>query len=231
MTAINLKKPILELESLQFKLPNGRVILNQINASVTQGQWIILTGENGSGKSTLMKILNRQYKPSEGKIYLDHQNLQQINPKLLSQKIITLTQFVKDSLFLQLSVFENACLIANFKKMPTESSRQEALKIYLASFNPHLASLIDQRVASLSGGEQQQIAFALYLTHQPSLLLLDEHTSALDPKAAQQVMAMTERYIRENQITCLMTTHQTQFANTFGDVIWRMQDGRLEELA
>lgn len=213
-------KALLQIKNLNFKLPSGQVILSQINMQILPGEFVVLVGSNGSGKSSLIKLINRQYRLREGEICLNNEDIQKFSHKKSAEYIITLTQFVKDSLFVDLSLFENAKLITPFKSI-------DELKKYLSNFNPNLAEAVEKPVSELSGGEQQQLAFALYMTKQPKLLLLDEHTSALDPIAAEKIMQMTHNYVRQHHITCIMTTHNMDFAERFPDRLIAMKHGHL----
>lgn len=213
-------KPLLQINNVNFNLPSGQVILHQINTQIMPGEFVVLVGSNGSGKSSLIKLINQQYRLREGEIHLNGENIKKFSRKKLAEQMITLTQFVKDSLFVDLSIFENAKLI-------TPITSLDELKKYLHAFNPNLADAVKKPVAELSGGEQQQLAFALYMTKQPKLLLLDEHTSALDPVAAEKIMQMTHDYVRAHQITCVMTTHNMDFAERFNDRLIVMKNGRL----
>jgi len=212
-------KPLLQINNLNFTLPNGRVLLKNINLHIGSGEFVILLGHNGSGKSTLMKVINQQYICRDGEVLLNNRDIKNISKKSLSKTVITLTQFVQDSLFSDLSILENAKLI-------TSISSANELKIYLNQFNANLAKAVNNRVRDLSGGEQQQLMFALYMTKKPELLLLDEHTSALDPQSSVKLMQMTLDYVRKNNITCLMTTHNLSFA-THGSRALVMENGLL----
>jgi putative ABC transport system ATP-binding protein len=169
-----------------------------------------------------MKILNRQYAFSRGTVLLEGKNIKKIPKIEYAKTVITLTQRVGESLFLDMTVAENAKLIANL-------SSKAALTEHLQKFNSNLIKAVDRPALELSGGEQQQLAFALYLTHKPSLLLLDEHTSALDPKTAEKIMQMTSDYIKAEGITCLMTTHHLNFAERFGNRHFVMESGMMNE--
>jgi putative ABC transport system ATP-binding protein len=212
--------PCLKLKNLSFTLPTGLQLLKEINAEISPGEFVVLMGSNGSGKSTLMKMINRQYCGRQGQIFLNGKDIYKFKKNIFLKEVITLTQFVRESLFLDLTVLDNAKLIAG-----VHSACE--LESYLKDFNKNLIKAIHRPASELSGGEQQQLAFALYLTHKPSLLLLDEHTSALDPKTAEKIMQMTSDYVKTHQITCLMTTHNLNFAERFGDRHWVMEEGRL----
>lgn len=214
----------LHINNVNFTLPNGKAILRDINLQVNTGEFLVLVGSNGSGKSTLIKLLNRQYRLRDGEINLNNRNLNDFSHRDFSRNVITLTQFVKDSLFLDLTILENAALLTNMRD-------RTQLANYLAKFNPALANALNNLVSDLSGGEQQQLAFALYMTKQPLLLLLDEHTSALDPKVAERIMQMTHDYVRQHNITCIMTTHNRTFAEQYGDRLIAMKNGHLLQQA
>lgn len=211
--------PLLQINELNFNLPNGRRILNNVHLTLYEGEFVILIGSNGSGKSSLFKIINQQYILKEGKIKFKNKNIKNTSKKELALGIITLSQIVGHSLFLDLSLLENARLIADIKN-PQE------LKHYLNEFNQNLSTDLNKLVRQLSGGEQQQFMFALYISKKPDLLLLDEHTSALDPIASENIMQMTQQFVKKHRITCLMATHQPRFFN-YGDRIIKMETGHI----
>jgi putative ABC transport system ATP-binding protein len=212
----------LQVKNVSLTLKSGQKVLNHVDFELAKGDFAVLMGSNGSGKSTLMKILNRQYAFSRGTVLLEGKNIKKIPKIEYAKTVITLTQRVGESLFLDMTVAENAKLIANL-------SSKAALTEHLQKFNSNLIKAVDRPALELSGGEQQQLAFALYLTHKPSLLLLDEHTSALDPKTAEKIMQMTSDYIKAEGITCLMTTHHLNFAERFGNRHFVMESGMMNE--
>ncbi len=212
----------LQVKNVSLTLKSGQKVLNHVDFELAKGDFAVLMGSNGSGKSTLMKILNRQYAFSRGTVLLEGKNIKKIPKSEYAKTVITLTQRVGESLFLDMTVAENAQLIANL-------SAKAALIEHLQKFNSNLIKALDRPALELSGGEQQHLAFALYLTHKPSLLLLDEHTSALDPKTAEKIMQMTSDYVKAEGITCLMTTHHLNFAERFGDRHFVMESGMMNE--
>jgi len=220
---------MINIDNATFTLPQGLSILKGISCEIKTHDFIVLLGSNGSGKSTLIKLLNRSYKLSSGTIILNGQNIEKFSDNVYAKKTITLTQFVRESLFFDLTIEENALMIET-AYTPEQFSRKkftEHLKDYLYGFNAKLVDSLKSPLYNLSGGEQQILAFALYLRHQPDLLLLDEHTSALDPKTATKIMQFTADIIKEKELTCIMTTHNLDFATQYGNRVLALNDGKL----
>ncbi len=210
-------QPQIKLNNISFSIGEKHII-NHINLSVNHGDFVVVLGGNGSGKSTLLKLINKTYHCTGGEVVLPE-----------NSTIVTLTQFISDSLFTDLTIEENALLIdsAASQKSFHKKTLLTELPAYLSQFNPNLPKALKTRISQLSGGEQQILAFALYLRHQPDLLLLDEHTSALDPKKADGVMALTHEYLLKNRITCLMTTHSLAYAIKYGNRLIALRDGEI----
>jgi putative ABC transport system ATP-binding protein len=223
---------MIKVSNANFILPSGTTLINDVSFEIAAHDFVVLLGSNGSGKSTIIKMLNRQYVPTSGTILLDNQNIEKISHQQFSEDVITLTQFVRDSLFFDLTIAENAILIEesyykNHKQRFNKKRFLTDLKEYLTSFNIKLATSLDTPLFNLSGGEQQILAFALYLRHQPKLLLLDEHTSALDPKTGQAIMDFTAKIIREKKLTCVMTTHNLDYALHYGNRLLALNNGQI----
>ncbi len=220
------------IRNVGLKFPGAdRPILDDINYSINPGDRIILLGSNGSGKSSLLKLLNRTYHPTTGEILLKGKNLDAIPMRRLSQQVVTVTQDLRDSLFYNLTVFENCLLWATrFQKISFKISSREEKKFYadyLVAFHGQLPKKLDVSVAALSGGERQSLVLALCLQHPPQLLLLDEHTSALDPKIATSLIRYTERLLQEKSITCVLTTHNLEIALKYGNRLLALAEGRI----
>lgn len=220
------------IENVNLKFPSAeRPILNCINYCINSGDRIILLGGNGSGKSSLLKLLNRTYQPSSGKIFLGGQNLQKISLQKLSQRVVTVTQDLRDSLFYNLTVLEN-CLLweTRFQNISFKISQHDSkifYQNYLDEFHGQLPGKMDVCVAALSGGERQSLVLALCLRHPPELLLLDEHTSALDPKIAANLIRYTEKILTEKNITCVLTTHNLDIALKYGNRLLALAEGKI----
>lgn len=212
-------QPLLELKDLYFSVLE-RNIINKVSLTVFPGDFVVILGGNGSGKSSLLKLINRTHERTRGDLH--HPLIQ------LENDVVTLTQFTTNSLFMDLSVAENAYLIASTFDCTTRKKQLlSELPTYLKRFNPALSAMLSTPVKNLSGGEQQVLAFALYLKHHPKILLLDEHTSALDPNKSKQIMVLTHEIIQEKKITCLMTTHNLDYALRYGNRLVALRRGEI----
>lgn len=223
---------MLYIKQVSLKLPKlDNPILSAINYTVNKNDFIIVLGSNGSGKSSLLKLIDRRYTPTAGKIFLDHKLINEYSDAEFSKRVITLTQNPHDSLFTSLTVLENYLLVKqrNEPKLFSIRSKQERefFSDYLQEFNPKLSLKLDQIVENLSGGEKQALALALGVLYPPEILLLDEHTSALDPKSAEQLMALTNRVVLQHHITCLLTTHDLDIAMQYGNRILALRHGEI----
>lgn len=226
---------VLKIKDISLEMRNiSKPILHNINYQVNTGDCIIILGSNGSGKSSLLKLLDRRYQATSGSITFDGKELSTISDKDYAQKVITLTQNFNESLFSSLTVFEN-CLMAKQrntdKNLLLQQSNKKSMRNffaeYLINFNPNLVTKFDSVSADLSGGEQQTLALALSVLYPPEILLLDEHTSALDPKTAVNLMHLTQKVITTNKITCLLATHSLDIALNYGNKILALKNGAI----
>ena len=208
-----------------------RPILENLSLKIYQSDFVILLGSNGSGKSSLIKVINGLSKPTSGTIYLEDIDIANQPIHKRAQSITTLTQDLNLSTFYHLTVLEN-CLIALHRNKRVSfaisvKKMREQISCYLASYSPKISAALDEQVCSLSGGERQTLALAMTLYKTPSLLLLDEHTSALDPAMASKLMDLTSKITQEQSITTLMTTHNLDDALGYGNRLIVMRHGKL----
>lgn len=213
------------LDHVKLTLPeNKKNILEDIHYTINENDFVILLGSNGSGKSSLLKLFYQQFTPSAGTIHLMGKPLQTQSSKSIHQQISVLTQNTSDTLFSSLTLYENYLLIRKGKP-----KKRTHLAEYLKPYNPNLAEKLDTLIANLSGGEKQALALAFCLLHPPAILLLDEHTSALDPKTSQQIMQLTKKMIEKHGITCILTTHDLDIALTYGNRILMLKEGKMHK--
>lgn len=224
--------PLLSLTEISLKVSSKEMpILDNLSLNVFPGEFIILLGSNGCGKSSLLKVINGLFSPTSGTLHFEKKNLLLKSLTQRSKSIVTLTQDLNLSTFSDLTVLEN-CLIALHRNKPTSFSffskeKQKKIKTYLHSYNPNLAEKLEMDVSTLSGGERQTLALAMNLWTMPSLLLLDEHTSALDPHMAKKLMYLTHQTAKEQQVTTLVATHNLDDALTYGTRLIVMSQGKI----
>jgi putative ABC transport system ATP-binding protein len=202
----------------------SQTILSAIDLTVAETQIVMCLGSNGSGKSSLLKLIDRRYPLQKGECHLASIPLRRYSAKQLARAVITLTQNPLDSLFAQLTVEENARLAGH---RAAGRLKKEVLREHLHAFNPKLVHHLDTLAGQLSGGEQQALTLALACLAKPKLLLLDEHTSALDPHTADHLMQLTSHTVKAQGITCLISTHHVEHALRYGDRLIALKQGKI----
>ncbi len=214
---------MLKIQNLTKKFEGGDIpALNNINFSLNKGEFCILLGTNGSGKSTLLKTILDEYLHYTGKIL--------INNEATQKNIIYLDQNIYNGTIGEMTLLENMALSFIINKKASfsyyENYRDKIISI-LAQLNIGLENFIDKKLLHLSGGQRQIIATLIAINSAPSLFLLDEHTSALDPKMQKVLMEFTNKKIRENNITSIMITHKLEDAINYGDRLLIMNEGKI----
>ncbi len=232
-------KNILEINQLSlFISSEKKFILNKISYQVKKGDFIIILGANGSGKSSLLKAINNSINGYSGSIKLDDKKINKLTELQIAQNIGTITQDINSNLFNALTIKENFLIYhyAFNKKLNQKDCESEVRKRkftnfldFLASHNSRLVKLAEQKVNTLSGGEKQTLTLALNLFHSKKILLLDEHTSALDPRTSDKIMELTINKIKQHNITCLMTTHSLDYALKYGNKIIALKNGEIKQ--
>lgn len=221
---------LLDLKHVSLHIPAvEQAILDNISYHIAENDFIVVLGSNGSGKSSLLKVIDQRYHATSGKISFAGKSITRYSRQFLANKIITLTQNYHESLFTTLTVFENYFLVKHKKRFFSlnKNREREICTNYLKKFNENLINKLDTLVDKLSGGEKQALALALAVIYPPKILLLDEHTSALDPNTAKQLMRLTDEIIAQYQMTCIMTTHNLDIALNHGNRILALREGKI----
>lgn len=222
-----MSRAFIELKNLSLKRQEQQ-ILDSITLSINKGDFIVLVGPNGSGKSTLVKILNGLIKPDEGEIFIDSLKISGLSVFEIAKNVSTLTQDLKNTSFSELSVVENMKLaLSRNLPLAKKLQRPEEMTSYLQAFNQDLGQKLHVSVENLSGGQRQALALAMCFAHHPDLLLLDEHTSALDPKASDKLMRLTNEHIKAENMTSIMITHSPEHALKYGNRLIALNEGRI----
>ncbi|MDN6625625.1 MAG: ATP-binding cassette domain-containing protein [Pisciglobus halotolerans] len=197
-----MENKILQLKQTGFQI-DGKTILKHINLSIAEGEFLTITGPSGSGKSTLLKLLASMLTPTEGEILYKGKPIQEYEP-IDYRKRVSYT-FQAAALFGD-TVEENLSFPYEIRKK--EMNKQEAIAA-LKSFGLS-EDYLNKEVNSLSGGEKQRIALIRNILFLPDVLLLDEVTSSLDTENRQIISQAIKRLNKENKVTVLWITHNTE---------------------
>lgn len=209
--------------------PDAKAALQDLTLHVNRGDFISIIGANGAGKSTLFNAICGSFFVDSGTIFLDGQNVT-MQPEHRRAKVIgRLFQDPMRGSAPNMSIEENLVLAAgNGGWMSTASRRErQAFRDRLALLDMGLEDRMKQPVGLLSGGQRQALTLMMATLSMPKLLLLDEHTAALDPGTAEKVLHLTTQIVSENRLTCLMITHNMQSALDLGNRTIMMDQGRI----
>jgi putative ABC transport system ATP-binding protein len=212
--------------------PNEVKALDNVNLRVAQGDFITLIGSNGAGKSTLLKAIAGVISVDAGSIEIDGRNVTNLPEHTRARDIGRIDQDPLASTAAELSIEENLAMayLRGQKRglaRAVTGQRAEIFREALKNIGLGLESRLKVPVGTLSGGQRQALALVMATLSRPKLLLLDEHTAALDPKAARLVMEITERLVNRYQLTTLMITHNMEQAIRFGNRLIMMHRGRI----
>ncbi len=208
-------------------------VLKGIDIEVANGEVLVIIGPSGSGKSTLLRCINYLEEPTSGEIYVDNTL---VNDRSLKHKAfqehLNRTRCKMGMVFQQFNLFPHMTVLENViespihvlrQDRPTAISKAEELLEMVG-----LAAKRDNYPATLSGGQQQRVAIARALAMEPSVMLFDEVTSALDPELVGEVLRVMETLAREG-MTMLVVTHEMGFAEKMADRVVFMADGYVVE--
>jgi putative ABC transport system ATP-binding protein len=212
--------------------PNERVALDRLSLALKQGEFVVVLGSNGSGKSTLLNAITGSFLLDSGRIALGETDITWMPSHRRALAIGFLAQDPMKGTAPHMSVEENLSLAYSRRghgPLRAGVSKKDAtfFREKLARFGMGLEDRMKTPAGLLSGGQRQVLALLMSAIGEPLLLLLDEHTAALDPQTARQVMAITESVVREHGITALMVTHNIESALSAGDRTIVMSGGKL----
>jgi putative ABC transport system ATP-binding protein len=203
-----------------------RVVLHEASASFRRGEFVALLGRSGSGKSTLLNVISGIDRPDGGQVWIGGQELTGMSERdrtLFRRKHIGFV-FQFFNLIPTLTVLENVTLPVELNGAPQKVARQQAEPLL------HAVGLLDRAKTypdKLSGGEQQRIAIARALVHDPTLLLADEPTGNLDENTGESVLTLLDRLTRQAGKNLIMVTHSADSAN-WADRVLHLHEGQLE---
>ena len=208
---------------------NAKTAISDLSLEVNDGDFITIIGANGAGKSTLFNAIAGDFFTDSGKIVLDGEDITFHPVYKRARKIGRLFQDPMRGSAPNMSIEENLALSAGkggWLSSLSHKDKQE-FKERLTLLDMGLEDRMTQPVGLLSGGQRQALTLVMATYNPPSLLLLDEHTAALDPGTAEKVLKLTENIVSENKLTCLMITHNMQSALDMGTRTIMMNDGKI----
>ncbi len=211
---------------------NEKVALDGVNLHINAGDFCTVIGGNGAGKSTMLNAVAGVWPVDQGAIVLDGQNITGIPEHKRAAFLGRVFQDPMTGTAATLEIEENLALAARRGKRRTlgwSITRQEKEKYreLLKLLDLGLEDRLTSKVGLLSGGQRQALTLLMATLQQPKLLLLDEHTAALDPKTAEKVLRITDQIIAENHLTTLMITHNMKDAIAHGNRLIMMHEGKV----
>lgn len=211
---------------------NEKIALDHVNLSLEAGDFATVIGSNGAGKSTLLGGIAGSLPLSEGQVMLNGQDLTRMKEHRRSHTIGRLFQDPLKGTAPSMTIEENLGLAYSRGKrrsLQLGVSRKDEQFFYelLKSLNLGLETRMKTPAGHLSGGQRQALTLLMATVVTPKLLLLDEHTAALDPRTAESIMALTRQIIERDQITTLMITHNIENALAYGNKTIVMNEGKI----
>ena len=226
---------MLELKNVSITFhagtPDENRALKNVNLKINQGDFITVIGSNGAGKSTLMNVIAGTYKASSGEIFYQEKNVTK-EPEYKRARYIgrifqnpLLGTAGKMSLEDNMVICSKKC--SKSLRISLNNKLRAAFREQLKALDMNLENRLNDNVELLSGGQRQALTLLMAVMSKPALLLLDEHTAALDPANADLVMRLTRRFAEEYGLTVMMITHNMQQALDYGNRLLMMDGGEV----
>ena len=211
---------------------NEKVALNGLNLHLKEGEFVTVIGGNGAGKSTMLNAVAGVWGVDSGKILIDGIDVTHLPEYKRAKYIGRVFQDPMMGTAATMWIEENLALAARRGKARTlrsgitKAEREEYME-QLKILDLGLEDRLTSKVGLLSGGQRQALTLLMATLQRPKLLLLDEHTAALDPKTAAKVLEATQRIVEKNQLTTMMITHNMRDAITYGNRLIMMYNGHI----
>jgi len=213
-------------------LGEEKTVFNGLNLEINQGDFISVIGSNGAGKTTLLNTISGNIDLDDGYIEVDGKNINNLAKHKRGEFISKVYQNPALGTAPSMTIFENLSMADNKGKifglsLGLNYSRKEYYMNLLKELDLGLENFLDTEVQYLSGGQRQCLALIMATLNQPKVLLLDEHTAALDPKTSKIIMDKTEEIVEKYEIPTLMITHNLQDAIRYGNRLIMLHNGEI----
>ena len=210
---------------------NEKKALDHINLTVYEGDFITIIGSNGAGKSTLFQSISGAVDITSGSVILNDHDITDTKEYIRSRHIGRLFQDPLKGTAPSMTIEENLALSfsrgKHFSLRPVTHKYKKHFINALKELDIGLEDRLNTKVGTLSGGQRQALTLLMATLVTPQLLLLDEHTAALDPGTSKKVLALSEKIAKDNHITTMMITHNMEDALRYGNRILIMKDGQI----
>src|SRR5690625_441688 len=212
--------------------PDEKKALHHINIQLNKGEFVTVIGGNGAGKSTLMHIISGNLIADVGTISINGEQVDHLQEFKRSEYIGRVFQDPMAGTAPSMTIEENLAIAYSRNKkrnlrLGVTKQRRDIFRDYLQTLNLGLENRLTAKVGLLSGGERQALSLLMATFTEPNILLLDEHTAALDPSRAELITELTEEVVRKFDLTTLMVTHNMQQALDLGDRLFMMDAGEI----
>ena len=211
---------------------NEKIALDNISLTLNDGDFVTVIGGNGAGKSTLLNAVAGVWKPDSGQIIINGVDITNMPEYKRAKFLGRVFQDPMMGTASDMQIEENLALAARRGKPRTlrwaiTKAERDAYREVLTQLDLGLESRLTAKVGLLSGGQRQAVTLLMATMNNPQLLLLDEHTAALDPKTAQKVLDITDKFVCEGHLTTLMVTHNMKDAIAHGNRLIMMNAGKI----
>lgn len=211
---------------------NEKRALSGLNLVLNKGDFVTVIGGNGAGKSTMLNVVAGVHPVNAGNILINGKDVTRLPEYRRAKYLGRVFQDPMTGTAATMQIDENLALasrrgMARTLKMGITSKEREEYRELLKQLNLGLENRLTSKVGLLSGGQRQALTLLMATLKNPDLLLLDEHTAALDPKTARTVLEITDKLVTENHLTTLMITHNMKDALRLGNRIVMMHEGRI----
>lgn len=207
-------------------------VLEEVNLTLAKGDFVTVIGSNGAGKSTLMNVISGALLPDVGQVEINDNKVTTLPEYKRSQYIGRVFQDPMAGTSPTMTIEENLAIAYSRQKKRTlklgvNKKRREWFKEALKTLNLGLENRLNAKVGLLSGGERQALSLLMATFTDPDILLLDEHTAALDPARAELITQLTKDVVKKTELTTLMVTHNMQQALDLGNRLIMMDKGQI----
>ncbi|MEG2550379.1 MAG: ATP-binding cassette domain-containing protein [Erysipelotrichaceae bacterium] len=211
---------------------NEVVLYTDLNVEIKKGEFVTIIGSNGSGKSTFFNVISGNIIQDSGKVLFNDKDISHLEEHKRSQFIGRVFQDPQKGTAPSLTITQNLAMAYNKGKSfglskGVDKSLIPGFKEELTNMQLGLENKMNVLVGSLSGGQRQALSLLMATLITPDLLLLDEHTAALDPKTSDLIIQLTDKIVKEKKMTSIMITHNLKHAITYGDRLLMFHKGQI----